>query len=162
MKLNESDNATPGQALVALDTTAPGAMAAASRAGKASDSEKITINLGFVDLGQIDLLVNEGFYGNRSDFIRTAIRNQLTQHGEALKQVASRKLLALGMHDIRRSDLLALQKTRQKLTLRVVGLARIAEDVSPELALDTIEALEVLGALQASDGVRRALKDRLR
>ena len=161
MNPNGSDIPTASPAAPTVDAGATSAVAA-SRPGKSADSEKITINLGFVDLGQIDLLVNEGFYGNRSDFIRTAIRNQLTQHGEALKQVASRKLLALGMHEIRRSDLLALQKTRQKLTLRVVGLARIADDVSPELALDTIEALEVLGALQASDGVRQALKDRLR
>ena len=133
-----------------------------SRIAKPVDSEKITINLGHVDLGQVDLLVSEGFYGNRTDFIRTAIRNQLTQHGDALKQVVARKMLVLGLQHISRQDLQALQKSRQKLTLRVVGLATIAADVTPELALDTIESLEVLGALHASAEVKRALAGRLK
>lgn len=133
-----------------------------NRAAKAADSEKITINLGHVDLGQVDLLVSEGFYSNRTDFIRTAIRNQLTQHSDALKQVVARKMLVLGLQHISRQDLQALQHARQKLTLRVVGLASIAADVTPELALDTIEALEVLGALHASAEVKRALAGRLK
>lgn len=127
-----------------------------------SDSEKITINLGHVDLGQVDLLVAEGFYSNRTDFIRTAIRNQLTQHADVLKQVVARKMLVLGMQHISRDDLQALQQSRQKLTLRVVGLATIAADVTPELALDTIESLQVLGALHASAEVKRALAARLK
>lgn len=132
------------------------------RTARVSDSEKITINLGHVDLGQVDLLVSEGFYSNRTDFIRTAIRNQLTQHSDALKQVVARKMLVLGLQHISRRDLQALQRSRQKLTLRVVGLASIADDVTPELALDTIEALEVLGALHASAEVKRALAGRLK
>lgn len=132
------------------------------RIAKPVDSEKITINLGHVDLGQVDLLVNEGFYGNRTDFIRTAIRNQLTQHGEALKQVVARKMLVLGLQHISREELQALQQSRQKLTLRVVGLASIAPDVTPELALDTIESLEVMGALHASAEVKQALAGRLK
>lgn len=138
------------------------ALAKSSHVGKPVDSEKITINLGHVDLGQVDLLVSEGFYSNRTDFIRTAIRNQLTQHGDVLKQVVARKMLVLGLQHISRQDLQALQKSRQKLTLRIVGLASIAADVTPELALDTIESLEVLGALHASAEVKRALAGRLK
>ena len=133
-----------------------------SRVGKPVDSEKITINLGHVDLGQVDLLVSEGFYGNRTDFIRTAIRNQLTEHGDVLKQMVARKMLVLGLQHISRQDLQTLQQSRQKLTLRIVGLASIAADVTPELALDTIESLEVLGALHASAEVKRALVGRLK
>lgn len=134
----------------------------AERAVKSSDSEKITINLGHVDLGQVDLLVGEGFYSNRTDFIRTAIRNQLTHHGDTLKQVVARKQLVLGVHHISRGDLQALQQVRQTLTLRVVGLATIGTDVTPELALATIESLEVLGALHATADVKRALAGRLK
>jgi len=137
-------------------------LAKSSRIAKPVDSEKITINLGHVDLGQVDLLVSEGFYGNRTDFIRTAIRNQLTQHGDVLKQVVARKMLVLGLQHISRQHLQALQQSRQKLTLRVVGLASIAADVTPELALDTIESLEVLGALHASAEVKQALAGRLK
>ena len=137
-------------------------LTANSSVGKPVDSEKITINLGHVDLGQVDLLVSEGFYGNRTDFIRTAIRNQLTQHGDVLKQMVARKMLVLGLQHISRQDLQTLQQSRQKLTLRIVGLASIAADVSPELALDTIESLEVLGALHASAEVKRALAGRLK
>lgn len=138
------------------------ASVAVSRASKPVDSEKITINLGHVDLGQVDLLVSEGFYSNRTDFIRTAIRNQLTQHGEVLKQVVARKMLVLGLRHISRQELQALQQSRQTLTLRIVGLASIAADVTPALALDTIESLEVLGALHASADVKRALAGRLK
>ena len=135
---------------------------AGERNSKAPDSEKITINLGHVDLGQVDLLVNEGFYGNRTDFIRTAIRNQLTQHAEVMKQVVARKMFVFGMQHISRMDLERLQQARQKLTLRVVGLATIASDVTPELALATIDTLEVLGALHASAEIKQALAERLK
>jgi Arc/MetJ-type ribon-helix-helix transcriptional regulator len=127
---------------------------------KAQDSEKITINLGFVDLGHVDLLVAEGFYANRTDFIRTAIRNQLTTHADAVKQVVARKMLVLGMQHFSESDLLAVQAAKQKLQIRVLGLASIGHDVSPELALATIDSLEVLGALHASPAVKTALATR--
>ena len=122
--------------------------------------EKITINLGVVDLGQIDLLVQEGFYGNRSDLIRTAIRNQLAQHADAVRQTALRKSLVLGIHHFSADDLRALQAAGQRLQIRVLGLASIADDVSPELALATIESLTVLGALHASPQVKAALARR--
>ena len=127
-----------------------------------AESEKITINLGFVDLGQIDLLVAEGFYSNRTDFIRTAIRNQLSTHAEAVKQVVARKTLVLGLQHVSAADLRAMQAAGEMLQLRVLGLAVIAADVTPELALATIASIEVLGALQASPAVKTALAERLR
>ena len=129
---------------------------------KPADSEKITINLGFVDLGQVDLLVAEGFYGNRTDFIRTAIRNQLSTHSDAVKQVVARKMLVLGLQHFSADDLRAVQSAQQTLQIRVLGLATIAPDVTPELALATIASIEVLGALQASPAVKAALASRLR
>jgi Arc/MetJ-type ribon-helix-helix transcriptional regulator len=128
---------------------------------KTGDSEKITINLGFIDLGQIDLLVQEGFYSNRTDFIRTAIRNQLTTHAEVVKQTVARKTLVLGLQDFSRQDLETVQAAGQKLQIQVLGLARIAEDVSPELARATIDSVIVLGALHASAAVKTALADRI-
>ena len=133
-----------------------------SASAKLADSEKITINLGFVDLGQIDLLVAEGFYGNRTDLIRTAIRNQLAQHADAVKQAVARKTLVLGLQHFSAADLRALKASRQKLRIRVLGLASIAHDVSPELALATIESMDVLGALHASPAVKAALSARQR
>ena len=127
-----------------------------------ADSEKITINLGFVDLGQIDLLVAEGFYGNRTDFIRTAIRNQLGTHSEAVKQVVARKMLVLGLQHFSTDDLRAVKASKQKLQVRVLGLATIADDVTPELALASIASLDVLGALHASPAVKAALAARHR
>ncbi len=127
---------------------------------KVADSEKLTINLGFVDLGQIDLLVSEGFYGNRSDFIRTAIRNQLSTHSDAVKQVVARKMLVLGLQHFSAADLLAVQAANETLQIRVLGLATIADDVTPELALATIASLEVLGALHASPALKAALASR--
>jgi Arc/MetJ-type ribon-helix-helix transcriptional regulator len=124
--------------------------------------EKITINLGCVDLGQIDLLVQEGFYANRSDLIRTAVRNQLLAHADAVRQAVSRKTLTLGIQHISREDLEAALAAGQKLQVRVLGLASIAPDVSPELALATIESISVLGTLQASAAVKAALAQRTR
>ena len=125
---------------------------------KPVDSEKITINLGFVDLGQIDLLVAEGFYGNRTDLIRTAIRNQLLSHAHVVKEVVARKTLVLGLQHFSADDLRAVQAANQKLRIRVLGLATIAHDVSPELARATIESIDVLGALHASPAVKAALQ----
>lgn len=127
---------------------------------KVADSEKITINLGFVDLGQIDLLVAEGFYGNRTDLIRTAIRNQLSTHADAVKQAVTRKMLVLGLQHFNAADLEAVQAANQKLHIRVLGLVTFADDVTPELALATIVSLDVLGSLQASPAVKAALATR--
>jgi Arc/MetJ-type ribon-helix-helix transcriptional regulator len=126
-----------------------------------SETEKITINLGPVDLGQIDLLVREGFYSNRTDFIRTAIRNQLATHAEAVRQTVARKTLVLGVQHFSRRDLEAVRDAGERLRIEVLGLASIADDVSPELALETIESVIVLGAFRASPAVKRALADRI-
>lgn len=125
-------------------------------------SEKITINLGYVDLGQIDLLVQEGFYSNRTDFIRTAIRNQLSTHADVVKQTVKRKTLVLGLQHYTRRDLEAVRDAGQMLQIQVLGLVSIAEDVSPELARATIDLVVVLGALRASPAVKAALADRTR
>jgi Arc/MetJ-type ribon-helix-helix transcriptional regulator len=133
----------------------------ASTIAKASDSEKITINLGLIDLGQIDLLVQEGFYSNRTDFIRTAIRNHLATHAEVVRQTVSRKTLVLGLQEFSRADLEAVKKSGKRLRIQVLGLARIASDVSAALALATIESVSVLGAFHASPAVKAALVDRI-
>jgi Arc/MetJ-type ribon-helix-helix transcriptional regulator len=124
--------------------------------------EKVTINLGHVDLGQIDLLVQEGFYANRTDLIRTAIRNQLGRHADAVNQAVLRKTLVLGIQHFSADDLGAVQAAGQALQIRVLGLASIAADVTPELALATIESITVLGTLQASPAVKAALAGRVR
>jgi Arc/MetJ-type ribon-helix-helix transcriptional regulator len=124
--------------------------------------EKITINLGCVDLGQIDLLVQEGFYSNRTDLIRTAVRNQLASHGDAVRQAVSRNTLSLGIQHFSKAQLQAAQQAGEKLQVRVLGLASIAPDVTPALALSTIESITVLGTLQASPAVKAALLKRTR
>ncbi len=127
-----------------------------------SELEKITINMAPVDLGQVDLLVREGFYQNRTDFIRTAIRNQLATHAESVRQTVARKELVLGLQHYTRRDLEAVRAAGETLRIRVLGLASIAEDVPPELALATIESIEVLGAFRASRAVKAALAGRIR
>ena len=129
---------------------------------KTPDTEKITINLGYVDLGRIDLLVQEGFYSNRSDFIRTAIRNHLDSHAEVVSKSVERHTMELGLRDYTRADLEALRDASEILHVKVVGLARIDPDVTPELALATIGSITVLGALQASPELKKALADRIR
>jgi Arc/MetJ-type ribon-helix-helix transcriptional regulator len=129
---------------------------------KVPDSEKITINLGYVDLGHIDLLVQEGFYSNRTDFIRTAIRNQIDRHGDAVRQAVTRKSVDLGLRHYSREDLQGALEAGQMLQIRVLGLASIAQDVTPELARATIDSIVVLGALHASAAVKAALADRMR
>jgi Arc/MetJ-type ribon-helix-helix transcriptional regulator len=132
-----------------------------SSALKPSD-EKLTINVGYVDLGQIDLLVQEGFYANRSDLIRTAIRNQLAVHADAVKQSVGRQTLALGIHHITAAQLRAAKAAGRPLNIRVLGLASIAHDVTPALALAGIESVVVLGALHATPDVKAALASRMR
>jgi Arc/MetJ-type ribon-helix-helix transcriptional regulator len=127
---------------------------------KASESEKVTINLGFVDLGHIDLMVQEGFYSNRTDFIRTAIRNQLERYAEVVKQSTVRKSLDLGLRNYSRQDLEAARSAGEMLNINVLGLVVIAPDVTPELARATIASVVVLGALHASPEVKAALADR--
>ena len=126
------------------------------------DSEKITINVGHVDLGQIDLLVAEGFYSNRTDLIRTAIRSQLAVHADVLRQTVARRTLVVGLQDLSRQDLEAAKKSGNKLRIQALGLVRIADDVSPALAREAIHSISVLGALHASPAVKSALADRIK
>ena len=129
---------------------------------KAGETEKITINLGYVDLGHIDLLVQEGFYSNRTDFIRTAIRNRLATHEDEVKKSIVRHTLELGLRHFTRADLEAVKAASEKLHIRVLGLTSIAPDVPSELALATIESITVLGALHATKDIKNALADRIR
>jgi Arc/MetJ-type ribon-helix-helix transcriptional regulator len=129
---------------------------------KAPDSEKVTINLGFVDLGQIDLLVQEGFYSNRTDFIRAAIRNQLDRQNDSVKQSIARRQLDLGLRQYSRQELERIKAAGERLDTQVLGLAVIAADVPADLARKTIASIQVLGALQASPAVKAALSDRIR
>ncbi|AHY49342.1 putative transcriptional regulator containing the CopG/Arc/MetJ DNA-binding protein [Bradyrhizobium japonicum SEMIA 5079] len=129
---------------------------------KTPDTEKITINLGYVDLGHVDLMVQEGFYSNRTDFIRTAIRNQLERHADVVRQSTARKSMDLGLRNYTRDDLEAARRTGEMLQINVLGLATIARDVTPELARAAIGSVSVLGALHATPAVKAALADRTR
>ncbi len=133
----------------------------ADRSPRTTDSEKITLNLGYVDLGRVDLLVQEGFYSNRSDFIRTAIRNQLDRHAEVVDRSVGRQGLDLGLRRYSRADLEAMRAAGEMLHINVLGLASIASDVTPELARATIASVTVLGALNATPAVKAALQDRM-
>jgi Arc/MetJ-type ribon-helix-helix transcriptional regulator len=127
---------------------------------KLPDSDKVTVNVGLVDLAQLDLLVEEGFYSNRTDFVRTAIRNQLQVHAEAIRQTVTRKRYVMGMHRYSQRELTQVVATGQQLDIHVLGLAVIEDDVSAELARQAIASLQVLGAFIASPAVREALADR--
>ena len=126
-----------------------------------AETEKITINLSVVDLGQTDLLVEQGFYSNRTDFIRAAIRSQLNIHSKVVKQAVVRKQLVIGIINYDEKDLTFRRTDDTKLDIKVVGMVHIANDVTPQLALDTIESLQVFGVLRASPEVKKALADRI-
>jgi Arc/MetJ-type ribon-helix-helix transcriptional regulator len=128
---------------------------------RTGETEKMTVNVGVVDLGQVDLLVQEGFYSNRSDLMRTALRNQLALHADVVRQTVARRTLTVGLQHLGRAELEAVVAAGQRLQVQVVGLARIADDVTPELARAAIESVTVLGAFQASPAVRRALAGRI-
>ena len=133
-----------------------------TRQPRAGETEKMAVNMGVVDLGQVDLLVQEGFYSNRSDLVRTAVRNQLAQHSDVLRQTVARRSLTVGLQHFSRSDLERAVAAGERLEIEVVGLARIAPDVTPALARAAIASVSVLGAFQASAAVRQALADRIR
>jgi Arc/MetJ-type ribon-helix-helix transcriptional regulator len=134
---------------------------AAEPRARVGDTEKMTLNMGVVDLGQIDLLVQEGFYSNRSDLIRTAVRNLLAVHADTVRQTVARRTLMLGLQQLGRADLERAVAAGERLKIQVLGLARIDNDVPPELAQAAIESVSVLGVFQASAAVRAALADRM-
>ncbi|ACK52266.1 putative transcriptional regulator, CopG/Arc/MetJ family [Methylocella silvestris BL2] len=127
---------------------------------KVPDSEKVTVNLGFIDLGRVDLMVRDGFYANRADFIRAAVRSLLERQDEAVRHSVARKQLSLGLSHFTRRDLEAARDAGAPLHIQVLGLALIDDDVTPELARASIASVEVLGAFQASPAVKAALSDR--
>lgn len=126
-----------------------------------SDTEKITLNIGSVDLGRIDLLVQEGFYSSRSDFIRTAIRNQLERQKTAVDSISMRKSMVIGTLSYTRKDLEEKKKNKEKINVKVIGMFILTDDVTPQLALDTIQSVTIRGVFKAPDDVKEALSDRL-
>jgi Arc/MetJ-type ribon-helix-helix transcriptional regulator len=127
-----------------------------------ADTEKVTINMSVVDLGQVDLLVEEGFYSSRTDFIRRAIRNQLSTHSQEVRQAVTRKAMAIGVFSYDRKELESMRTNKEHLAIKAIGLLHIADDVSPELAHEVFESIEVLGVFRASAPVREALEDRMK
>lgn len=124
-----------------------------------SDTEKITLNLSVVDLGRIDLLVEDGFYSNRSDFIRTAIRNQLDRHADQVQTSATRRSMAIGAVGFNQRELGRYRERGEVVEINVVGLFRLSDDVTPEMALSTIKSIKVFGSFLAPDDVRAALAE---
>ncbi len=127
-----------------------------------SDSEKITINMGPVDLGKIDLLVEQGHYSNRTDFIRTAIRSQLDKHTPEVQHAVTTNSFAVGVLSYDRSHLERLKAKRKKLTITVIGALHLSKDISPELACEAIESVQVRGIFHASDEVKAALAGKMK
>jgi len=127
-----------------------------------SDTEKITINMSAVDLGKVDLLVQEGFYSNRTDFIRTAIRNQLDKHNLEIQQSVSRNDYGIGVLFYSRSDIERFKAKGQKVNIKMIGMLSLATDLPADLARDVIESIKVLGIFMASDEVKAALSDRMK
>lgn len=125
------------------------------------ETEKITINLGPVDLGRIDVLVEQGLYSNRTDLIRTAIRNQLDRHEPVIQAHAVKWSFVLGVESVTRSTLEEFRRQGKMISLRVIGMLKLADDIDPELALETIEAIRIRGSFQATPVLREALADRI-
>ncbi|TQK04761.1 CopG family transcriptional regulator [Herbaspirillum sp. SJZ107] len=139
----------------------PSAMNIVNIKQKLPETEKVTINLGLVDLAQMDLLIEEGFYTNRTDFVRTAIRNQLERHGEDIRQTVVRKRFVVGLQRYTKAELERSVAAGERLEIHVLGLASIDDDVAPELATAAIASIWVLGAFVASNAVKAALADRI-
>ncbi|MBW6466606.1 MAG: hypothetical protein K0B06_08895 [Brevefilum sp.] len=127
-----------------------------------SDTEKITVNIGIVDLGRIDLLVQEGFYASRADFVRTAIRNQLERQKTAVDSITTRKSMVIGTLSFNRHELDQKREDNEMINVKVIGMFILTDDVTPQLALDTIQSVTVRGVFKAPEDVKDALKDRLR
>jgi Arc/MetJ-type ribon-helix-helix transcriptional regulator len=125
------------------------------------DSEKITINMSAVDLGKIDLLVQEGLYSNRTDFIRTAIRSQLEKHSFEIQQSVTRHSFSIGVVSYNRVDLEKRKQKGEKMNIAVMGLLQLQEDIPAELAAETIESVRVRGVFIASEAVKAALSERI-
>lgn len=126
-----------------------------------SDTEKITINLGGVDLGKIDLLVEHGHYSTRTDFIKTAIRSQLDKHTVDVQQSITRESYMIGAFSINKADLESRKEKGEKMKITIIGILHLAKDISPELATQVIESIKVRGILNASEDLKAVLADRM-
>lgn len=127
-----------------------------------ADTEKITMNMSVVDLGQIDLLVKEGFYSSRTDFIRTAIRNLLITHSSVVKESVNRQAFVMGVLLYNRSDLEERRLKGIRMSIKIIGMFILDPEVTPELALATIDSVEVHGVFRASEAVKKALGNRIK
>jgi Arc/MetJ-type ribon-helix-helix transcriptional regulator len=127
-----------------------------------ADTEKITINLGAVDLGKIDLLVDQGLYSNRADLIRTAIRQQLERHADVVQQTVSRREMVVGVLVVGKKDLESRRARGERLRIGVVGMLVLSSDVDEDLARETIESIDLFGSFRASAAVKKALAGRVR
>lgn len=116
--------------------------------------EKITINMEPVDLGRIDVLVAQGLFANRTDLIRTAIRNLLDRHDTVINEVVVKQSFAVGVMHVGRRDLEQRVAAGERIAVRVIGMLSIASDVDASLARDAIESITVHGVYRAPDQVK--------
>ncbi len=123
-----------------------------------AETEKITINMNVVDLGKADLLVEQGFYSNRTDFIKTSIRNQLSVHANVVDNVITDKSIYLGVALYNRKDLEKVLEQNKVLDIKAAGMVILANDIDVELATKAIKSLKVYGVLKASPEIKKALK----
>ena len=114
-----------------------------------AETEKITINIDVVDLGKIDLLVEQGFYSNRTDLIKSSIRNEVNKHEEVVSKIVVSKSYNVGVTKFSKEELEEVARSNKILDVKVLGLLIIADDVPVDLAKKTIKYLNVFGVFKA-------------
>jgi len=126
-----------------------------------ADTDKVSFNISVVDLGKIDLLVEQGHYASRTDFLVAAVRTQLLTHVDTVQELFVRQSPLVGASIYSRKTLEKLTAKGKQLDINVVGLCMFAKDVTPELALATVHSLKVRGTFRASPEVKEALRERM-
>jgi Arc/MetJ-type ribon-helix-helix transcriptional regulator len=124
-------------------------------------TEKITININTIDLGHIDLLVNEGYYATRTEFIKTAVKKQLDRHEEDTKKLIEQKAkhgdyeLSIGVGGFTKSELeRIIQKKEAKIKMIFIGLFITPKDVTLELLEQAVESIKVYGVCRCSQEIK--------
>ena len=122
------------------------------------NSEKVSVNMNVGTLSQIDVLVDLGYYSNRSDFINQAVRQAIDQkqsiiENETSKQRESNGDWFTGVCVITKDQLLIAKEKGKKLKIRGYGVV-VIDNKLDDLALEVIDSIDIKGKILASQKIK--------
>lgn len=129
-------------------------------------SEKVSVNINEEALSKIDLLVEDGFYSNRSDFINRAVDTLLDRENRTVdklleihsKEKINSRQWFVGVQTMGSQYLEKVKEQGVRLRIKGCGVLYFEKDAAQELVFETVEYISPRIRVIAEEAVREHYK----